>query len=165
MGDLLLVALAAVAVAVAFTAEALATCGAYKICGIVAVAEGEESTASGALDLKLFVVAIAAITIVIVAITAVAIVFVEILFESAEILIKLLAVITELTELLRKIGNVGCKIVYNSNDLLKKLCFGLCFIDVKTLSKALEICCSFGKCHNITFSAIINRSDCGIPHG
>ena len=135
----------AVAATVALAIKMLAALGANKIGGIILFGKSEKCAASGALDLVL-VVAITAITIAIV-IAAIALIAVKLLFNSAEILVKLLAVVADLLNVLSHIGNVVCKILYDGDNFLQKLCLGLCLIECKAVCKTLKISCSFGKCH------------------
>ena len=91
--------------------------------------------------------AIVAIAITIVAIAAVAVVLVAILFELAEILVHFFDVIAEifhiLADLLDSLGHFAEKLKHSGNKLA--LCGGL--VEIKTVSKTLEISCLFLECH------------------
>ena len=138
---LLLVAAAAiVAAAVALAVKMLAALGANEVGGIILLGKSEKRTASGALDLVLIVA-------IVVAVAAIALIAVKLFLNGAEILIKLLAVVADVLNVLSHIGNVVCDIFNDSDYFLKKLRLGLCLIKSKTVCKTLKISSSFGKCH------------------
>ena len=127
----------------------LAACGARKLLGIDRAVKADDFSARGALYLKIIVfVAAVAITIAVTVAIAVAIVLIaKNLFNVAEILVDLLDILAKLNNLVLKLldsnSHIGNKIGKSGNNLAL---LG-CGIQFHSVAKALNVRCSFVKCH------------------
>ena len=143
--------------------ELFVTVGANEVL-LVDVERNDDLTAGRAGDLKavvlVLVVAITAVaaiaitvTVTIVAITiaiAIAIVVLvdEHLLNVAEVLVKLLTVISKITDISLDIVYLACHIVAEFDKSLDKLCFcAILLVKLKSFAKALDISGLFGKSH------------------
>ena len=158
-------------VILAKASELLVAVGACKILGVDAAVKANGLATAGALYLVVVLVAaavaiaiaiiviaaavavtIAVAIVVVAAAIAVAIVFLklvkEVLLNCAKILVDLLNVVIEsveiLVDLLDSVAKLVCKVKKSSDKLA--LCG--CLVEIKTVSKTLDVCSLFGKCHD-----------------